>query len=160
MAPNKKMLRKHHHRLGKYLHAPVDLRPHDEKKWLDHLKETIDTLETFQQSQALCGLRPTVTIKCTCGEKIVHSRHRVESTAQMQCLDEDCREIFDVGFAAGEIQATPRRVPFACPHCEAQGVVSAGSMRAGMEVKCESCHAIFIAAASFVLTPKELTAAN
>lgn len=155
MAPNKKMLRKHHHRLGKYLHAPVDLNPHDHSKWLKHLNETIVALEEFQQSQALCGLRPVVSIQCTCGLNIVYSRHRVESTGQMQCLDHDCREVFDVVFTEGQIQATPRQVPYACPSCESTGTVSAGSVRQGLEVKCDFCKKTFVARGSLVLLPKD-----
>jgi hypothetical protein len=73
-AVNKRMLKEHYHRLGANLHAPVDLRDPDIKKWSSDLGKVIECLHNYTADQVLINVRPLVQIQCACGRTIKRNR--------------------------------------------------------------------------------------
>jgi len=76
-APTKRLLKKHYHRLGFYLHAPVDLKDPPAAKWQADPEAAIATLAEYTLGQALVNFRCLIDIDCICGRKIKGSVRQV-----------------------------------------------------------------------------------
>lgn len=139
-APNKRLLKKHYHRLGFYLHAPVDLQPPDETKWREDLQKAADVLSDYDSTKILVNFRELIQFSCTCcGREIRRNRNGVEATKEMRCLDPKCGAIYDVEVAGDKWRWRIREAHFDCPNCQASGSISAGDIREGTQTNCRSC---------------------
>lgn len=122
-APNKRLLRKHYHRLGGCLHAPVDGTQPDLQKCRADLEALIASLEEYKWNQALINLRPLVHIPCECGRTIKRNKHGVEATGAMQCTNPKCRAVYDVKIDGDRVRYSLRHAEFACPYCQVTNCV-------------------------------------
>lgn len=139
-APSKKLLKKHYHRLGFYLHAPVNLRQPDEEKWRKDLTKAIDALADFDDSKILFNVRPLVEFDCdVCGRRLRRNRHGVEASKEMRCLDPKCNALYDVKLNGDETRWQLRQGHYDCPYCNETNYFSVGGMKDGMPITCGNC---------------------
>jgi hypothetical protein len=146
--PSRKLLRKVYHRLGKYLHAPVDLKTPPLKEWKSELDEVISILDEWRDDIAVFnnyGDFATIDCKC-CGRQIKRNVLGVEATKEIRCPDTKCRAIFDIEHfdaKSGHIRFKLRQSSFDCPACKTPNVFSVGGMRNGLRFSCVECNEPF-----------------
>lgn len=138
-APTKKVLKKHYHRLGHYLHAPVDMVNPKLEKWRSDLENAVACLREYKLGQVLCNIRPLVEIECKCGRTIKRNKHGVEASGVMRCPDPKCKRIYDVRFVDDLVEYTPREANYPCPYCEAINYVPASWVVDGIKFNCDRC---------------------
>lgn len=152
-APSKRLLNKYYHRLGKYLHAPVNLAEHDGDKWRSDLEKAITCLKEFRSGQILINVRPLVEIPCDCGRMIKRNRHGVEVSGEMRCTNPDCRAIYDVKFEDDEARYTLRQTSYHCPYCKTQNFVPVHGLADGVPITCAYCERRVAVRSGFLLGP-------
>jgi hypothetical protein len=138
-APTKRLLKKHYHRLGSYLHAPVDLKDPPLEKWNADLKATIDSLSEYTLGQALANFRCLIGIECVCGRTIRRNRRAIEATGIMQCQNPECRAEWNVLLEGDETQATLRSESFVCQICQTENFLPASKIKDGLRADCVEC---------------------
>ncbi len=138
-APTKKMLKDSYHRLGSYLHAPVDLVQPDIGKLRGNLEKIIEFLKGFKSNQILCNIRPLVPIPCHCGREIKRNVRAVEASGRMQCLNPACRIIYNVEVCGEEIKYSAQAESYPCPHCQTTNFVPVHRIKTGAVVECAEC---------------------
>jgi hypothetical protein len=139
-APTKRLLKKHYHRLGSYLHAPVDLVEPPREKWRNDLLEVVSCLREYQTTQIVFNFRPLVEIACKlCERPIRRNKHGVEKTGQMQCLNPACRAIYDIRLEGDKVHYALRQESYTCPYCMTVNYVSIGALVDGLTITCDNC---------------------
>lgn len=116
-APNKRLLKKHYHRIASYLHAPTNLVAPDLTAWKNDLENAVAALEEYKSGQAISNIRVLVETKCVCGKSIKRNKQGVEASGIMQCHDPNCRAIVDVHFEGDTAHFKLREEWYDCPYC-------------------------------------------
>lgn len=138
-APNKKLLKDHYHRLGKYLHAPVDMKNPSSEKWKTDLEKAIDCLRQYKLGQVLSNIRPLVEITCRCGRTIKRNKYGVEASGVMRCPDPGCKIIYDVKFVEDRMDFYVRESSYYCPYCEQRNFFPTCRAVKGSKLECGNC---------------------
>ena len=153
-APNKRLLKKHYHRLGSYLHAPVDQQDPELAKWTSDLEKTIAELEKFHSGQVLSNIRTLVEIECVvCKGSIKRNKRGVEARLPIRCPNPECRAIYDVDSSNDDLKFNLRQNAFNCPHCEKKNWVSIGGVSHGTVITCDECEGKVVVQNSFAILP-------
>ena len=153
-APSKKLLKKHYHRLGFYLHAPVDLQQPEEAKWRKGLTNAIDALADFEEAKIRCNIRPLVEFDCdACGRTLRRNRHGVEATKEMRCLNPKCNAVYDVQVDDNETRWQLRQGHYDCPYCNEANHFSVGGIKDGTPITCGKCSKRVVVHSRFALAP-------
>jgi hypothetical protein len=138
-SPTKRVLKEHYHRLGRYLHAPVNMVNPSLDKWRGDLENAATCLKEYKLGQVLCNVRPLVEIRCKCGRTIKRNKFGVEASGVMRCPDPKCKRIYDVRFVGDSIEYTPRESNYECPYCGAINYVPASWVVNGIKFNCDNC---------------------
>lgn len=155
-APTKKLLRKYYHRLGFYLHSPIDLQQPDESKWRADLDKTIEALTEYKTSQIISNIRVLVEIECSyCGREIKRNKKGVEESGEMRCLDPKCGAIYDVSVDGDKVHWQAKQGHYDCPYCKERNYFSIGHLQDGFNVECVKCSKKIVAKSSFILHPAD-----
>jgi hypothetical protein len=138
-APSKKLLKDHYHRLGRYLHTPIDRVYPPLDKWRNDLEKAASCLRNFAIGQVLCNVRPLVEIQCECGRTIKRNKYGVKASGVMRCPDPKCKTIYDVALVDDKIEHKRREMGYICPYCEAENHVSTSLVVDGAKFSCGYC---------------------
>jgi len=139
-APNRRLLKQHYHRLGSYLHAPVNLLDPQAEKWQSDLREAILCLRQFDTEQILHNIRPLVTFSCQlCGRVVKRNKHGVEASGEMRCPNPKCMAIYDIRLEPDRFCYALRKVDYKCLYCGALNNASAGGIQEGIIIDCKAC---------------------
>lgn len=159
-AVTKSLLKKHYHRLGKYLHAPKDLHPHDEAEVRSGLAAVIKDLERFRSDQIMMNIGEKITITCDyCGHSFQRRTSTFELTPEFQCRGihggsrcdakfraEKAGEGWSVGHVMQEID---------CPTCRVRNYFPLHILVPGQTIICTSCRAQFVLTPRLYLVPEK-----
>jgi hypothetical protein len=139
-APNKRLLSKHYHKLGFYLHAPVDLAPPQLPKWKSDLEKAIETLEEWRPGLAMSNIARFIKIECKCCNRLIkRNALSVEKSGEMRCPNPDCRAIHDVALKKDSVEFKLRQAIYDCPWCNTTNYISAARVKDGLEISCVEC---------------------
>ena len=138
-APNKRLLKKHYHRIASYLHAPTNLVEPDSASWKDDLEKAVAALETFKSDLSISNTRVLVKTKCVCGKDIKRNKQGVEATGIMQCHDPKCRAIIDVQFKGDTTHFKLREEWYDCPYCGTRNFYAVPTLKHGVLLRCVEC---------------------
>ncbi|WP_428304573.1 DUF5677 domain-containing protein [Lacipirellula sp.] len=153
-APNKQLLKKHYHRLGFYLHAPVDMVAPKLEKWRIDLEKASSALSEFKVGQALSNFRELVDIPCNCcGRTVYRNKRGVEATGEMRCLNPECRAIYDVRFEGDAAHFQLRQESFNCQRCGTTNFIPTSAIGEGAVLICDECEQRVVVRSTFRLQP-------
>jgi hypothetical protein len=153
-APNKKLLKKHYHRLGFYLHAPVDLVDPSLEKWRNELEKAAASLSEFKSGQVLSNFRKLIDFECVvCKRMIYRNKLGVEATGEMQCLNPECKATYDVRLEGELTHYSLRQESFDCRYCGTKNYVPAAKIVDGVPITCVECEKRVVVRSSFRLQP-------
>ncbi len=138
-APNKRLLRKHYHRLGAYLHAPTDLVDPDLQKFESDLAKVVEELEVFDQLLATSNIAEYVTNTCLCGRSIKRNKRGVEENGEMRCPDPQCNALYEVTLNGNTSHFKLKEEKYDCPKCQSTNYFSAGKLKPGLQLTCGKC---------------------
>ncbi len=150
-SPNKRLLRQHYHRLGSYLHAPVNLVQPEIAKWKSELDKALGCLKEYKNDQMLANIGPKVKIPCECGRVIKRNLHGVNVTGEMKCPNPQCRAVFDVRVENNQTHFTMRQTTYECPFCHTDNFVPTGRICDGMPITCAKCEKRVVVRSRFAL---------
>lgn len=155
-APNKKLIRKHYHRLGFYLHAPVDLKEPDEKKWLGDLRKAVEDLKEYDLTKIVMNFSEAFTVNCElCGRTIKKKCSAVETSKVMQCPNSKCNAIYDAKVEGKQVSVLLRRGDYLCPYCGSKNYFSVGSLADRVTIACGGCGKRMVARTFLRLLPAD-----
>jgi DNA-directed RNA polymerase subunit RPC12/RpoP len=152
-APPIQMLKKHYHKLGSYLHAPVDLKNPSPEEWITYLGELISILAEYKRGQVLSNFRCLIDIECECGRTIKRNKRAIDSSGVMQCPDPKCRAVWDVHFEGDITHAKLRQDSFICHDCQTENFLNASKIKDKLRIDCVECGKKLLVRAAFRIIP-------
>lgn len=134
------LLRKYYHKLGSYLHAPVDGIERD----LSRLRATLDAALTrveqyCRETTMLHNGGIFLSHKCICGRTIKRNLFAAGVSGHGQCPDEGCQAVFDIKIIAGGSRWSLRLSDMACRRCRVKTPVGVHNLQEGRGYTCIGC---------------------
>ncbi len=152
--PTRKLLKDHYHKLGFYLHAPIDLVQPDNAKWRSALERALTVLSEYTVDQALFNIGVFIHIECACCERTIYRNKRgVEASGTMKCPNPDCGAIYNVTFDGELTHSSLQQESFDCQVCGTTNYVPRSAIKEGTEIRCVDCGQQVLVTRSFRLQP-------
>ena len=134
-------LRKHYHKLGSLLHFPKATSD-QVSQIADYLKEVLSDVQEVMSGTILGGpLGKTFNFECaTCHDVVVCSKHRIETTHEVQCLNPACGSLYFAEITeSSEAHFQLKVTEFSCGKCSSKIPVENRLLDIGYNFKCTSC---------------------
>lgn len=139
-APKRRLLKDHWHRLGSYLHAPINLVLPELVKWKVDLEDAIATLSEWDQPLAMTNINSFVATNCMCCHRAMKRNVRaIERVGYIRCPDSNCGAIHDVELTEDGFVCTLRECEFNCPSCETTNHFADCKLKDGLVEVCSGC---------------------
>lgn len=139
-AVNKKLLRKHYHKLGSYLHAPMANTQQDTTKWQGALAKTIDVLREYKSGDMIANFGERAVITCDCGQIFKRKISAIRRQPTVKCPDPSCGAVFEGKFSEPDkCEVKLVQSAFNCPHCGIQNWIGAHFLVNGAQITCAEC---------------------
>ena len=136
---SKRLIKDYWHKLGSFLHAPLE-----KDKDLDHdtigfLHSVIESLRAYDVRQAISNISSHISFRCVCGRTIKRKTEALRLKSRVICPDSKCRAEYeyhedDKGAHFGHLVTI-----FTCPDCSSEFSVGKERIKEGLVVACEKC---------------------
>ena len=139
IAVSKRLLQKHYHKLGFYLHAPVDGKQPAAEKWKKFLQKTIDVLDKYN-STTIANFGVKFRIECDCGCTFMRKSSAIRQNPVVKCLDPKCGAVFHCTFnEPNKVAVNPVERSIVCSHCDTENFFGVQHVRHDAEIVCVEC---------------------
>ena len=153
---SKKVLREGYHRLGAFLHAPLNAQIHDFDKLQRSVNKAIEVVENYSGDSIMSNLAARHTFECICGRKITRNEEALSRNPIVKCPDVKCGAIYNYE-SSDDGAPTFRLVDeiFTCPECQTKNYIAAHLLRNGVYICCIECSKRWRLRTAFVAEPAE-----
>lgn len=151
---SKKILREGYHRLGRFLHAPLNLVNHD----LDELRRSVEkamaVVESFRNDRIKSNIALRHSFTCVCGRQITRNQHALDRNPLVKCPDVKCGAIFEYEKTDNN-PSTFKLLEQAikCPECNTYNYFGAHLLADNVEFSCIECSKKWKLKSAFVIEP-------
>lgn len=147
-----KLLRAGYHRLGNFLHAPVDGGRHDEEKLKRSVKKVINLLEPYTADNLIDNFAVRHNFTCKCGRKVVRRDEAVKKSPLVRCPDKNCGAQYEfVSTEGGKSEFRIVRRDVLCRACGSTNYLDADLVENGVKLRCFNCFKIWQLHEGFVI---------
>jgi hypothetical protein len=134
------LLRKHYHKLGNYLHAPVDGVERDLAGLRASLEDALASVERYcRETTMLHNGGIFLQHSCICGRIIKRNLLAAGMTGYAQCPDENCQAVFDIKIITGGARWALRLADMACRRCRVKTPIGVHKLQEGSGYTCIGC---------------------
>jgi len=136
----RELLRKYYHKLGSYLHAPVDGKERNLPRMRQFLDAALTRIEhNCRETTVITNMGIFLEHRCVCGRTIKRNLFALGVRPYVQCPDEQCKATYDVKVVLGGAIWNLRMVDFSCGKCHVKTPVGTHYLREGKEFTCIGC---------------------
>lgn len=145
-AVNRKLLQQYYHKIGSYLHAPLDDKPRDPAKILSFLNAAATRIEEYcRKTTVISNIATFHTVQCVCGRTIKRNARAVQIKPYIRCPNNQCRAVFDLlENDENKAEWKLRETEFVCPQCETSTFFGHHLIDSGVSFTCVGCHQKYI----------------
>lgn len=140
-----KWLKKHYNKLGNFLHFPTleqQKTIQTDEEIRTYLLEALSHVEEILQGNILGGWMGEIyQFECSiCHEMIVGSKHKVETSKTIQCLNPQCEAEYYAEFNTDSLPVFHLKASnFDCFECKEKIQIENRKLNIGLQFKCQNC---------------------
>lgn len=146
-------VKKRHNGLGRYLHAPINRKPFDPKKWRGELEKVVATLQKLRTSTGKFVHGDWVFMNCACGVEIRRSQLAMKEGLRVTCPVESCQRQYVAVGGEQQLRFKGDDADAICPKCEQKFLVNRGLVGDGKRISCPHCKAAHTMRLHLLLVP-------
>jgi hypothetical protein len=136
----RELLRKYYHKLGSYLHAPIDGNERNLPRMQQFLQAALTRIEqNCRETTVISNVGIFFEHTCVCGRTIKRNLFALGVRPYAQCPDEDCKATYDIKVIVGGSIWTMRTVDFSCSRCRVKTPIGVQYLREDKRFTCIGC---------------------
>ena len=145
-AVSRKLLRQYYHKIGSYLHAPMDDKRRDPAKMLSFLDAAATRVEEYcRKTTVISNVATFHTVQCVCGRTMKKNARAVQTKPYIRCPNDKCRAVFDlVKDDENRDEWKLRETEFVCPQCKTSNFFGSHLIDSGVGFTCVECRQEYI----------------
>jgi hypothetical protein len=146
-----KLLRAGYHRLGNFLHAPLD-GVHDQEKLKRSIQKVIALLEPYRSDNLITTYGMHHNFTCKCGRRVVRREEAIKRSPLVRCPERKCGAQYKyVSSDSGNSEFRIVRRDIHCHACGSTNYLDADLVENGVKIRCFNCEKVWQLHEGFVI---------
>ena len=153
---SKKILRAGYHRLGAFLHAPLNSGKYDFIKLHRSVSKAIVVVESYRDDQIMNNLAMRYSFMCVCGRQITRNANALDRKPMVVCPDVKCGAMFKYEKSDdGSLTFKLVEEVFRCTECKTNNYFGAHLLADGVEICCIECSKRWRFRSAYIVEPAD-----